>query len=189
LSSGKQPIYERHIGKLFAWTATVAAVVLAVLALVVGALSFAADERQRAYEAAKASPAPSESLSSPVDQNSGTSSAKPSVTVADVSNHFVGTWTGSIEYGASNPYPVEVNITRGSVDELVGTVRYLNGQCEGELKLRSATSKELVLWLNISGGQCHDRAGLKLKYDSGDSIRWDYTGAQGEETGTLTREI
>jgi hypothetical protein len=150
VSDQKAPFYDRHVGKLLAWCATV---IVATLALLVAAASFIGDERERRSRDS-------------ADPGVHTTSLPPPVT-AKVPESYVGRWRGldirdHKDGGESSITTVDLVIRAGAIDTDVGSllIRLASADkvgCEGRLLLDEVGDYWVGFRLkNARGPKCPD---------------------------------
>ena len=69
---------------------------------------------------------------------------------------YVGHWRGTLteNNGLQGPQTADLKLTGGSVNSIVGTSSYTSGSCTYNLRLVSATTTQVELHEEVTGGAC-----------------------------------
>ncbi|MEV4249959.1 hypothetical protein AB0J63_41940 [Streptosporangium canum] len=180
MSEGKLPIYERHGGKLLAWIATViVGVLLGGGALLVGILSYAGDEEERARQ-----------------QTPPTSGVTPTRSLSsDVPPELVGAWFGEIGVHEKDSDPVWMKIEPGAFGDDIGTIRYKSG-CVARLRLAFIEGVSVYVEEVFSdAGACLAKNDLRLDHQEGSAgtpaaviVAFSTKGREGDGYGLLRKQ-
>ena len=107
---------------------------------------------------------------------------------------FVGTWTGAVrEAGATETYPVKIQLSGGSTGEVVGTIAYPSFGCIGDVVLLAIDPDAAVVSLREeidSSAGCGGDATFRLQLRDDQTLGWTWFWDDGEigAEATLTRQ-